>query len=435
MMLTRMPVKPRSRTRFGRGGFIYCLLSALILIVGVHMQANLLFWTFGLMVGSMVVSLLLPLMMLHGISVRRIVPEHGIAGQMMPIRYELVNYRSWFASFGLVISEGWGRGAEGWRHSGPVAEYPPRLPTVPQTWVMHLGAGQTVEATAPCWPGRRGMLRFEKVVLSTSFPFGIFQRVLEFDQTDEVLIYPRLYRVRRTLLSQVRDPDLRGRQQMNQAGGHEEFYGLREYRPQDSIKVIDWRRSARTGKFVSKEMTRPRPPKIMLALDLSDRYDQTIALAILPRAGATGSALPENPPTAETFRNNGNGHRPNYTERAISLAASLVCEAHHHGFQIGLAVQGAPCTPFPMRYGLSHRTKILEALARLDVSNQITDATPLPAAPSVVVRTGRGDGSRNGAGIAVLGAAQMAQYVSDFNEDAGASATAPSKSADGGAAP
>jgi len=384
--------------RFGRSGSLYIFMMLLNMSVAIYIQANLLFWTFGLMVGGAIVSLIIPLIMLFNLRISRALPSHGVAGESMPLGYHVANERRWIPAFGIIVSESWGRGADGWRHAGPIAEWPQRLAGAPHTWLMHVGATQNAYIEAPCWPLRRGTLHLEKIILATSFPFGIFQVIKECELPDQVLVYPHLYRINRRVIATLRDMDPRGRKQINQAGGNEEFYGLREYHEGDSIKTIDWRRTARTGEFVSKEMTQPSPPKVMVCLDLTNRPVDSDSPIDEDEDSADGPGVPRT-----------------LTERAISLAASVICEAYYRGHQVGMCVQGAPCMPFPVEHNTAHRIKMLESLARLDTSNQMTDPSPLPAPPSVVVRPGRGDSIRGtgGAisGTVVLGAAQVEEYV------------------------
>jgi uncharacterized protein (DUF58 family) len=384
-------VRPKMRLRFGRGGLIYVVMTSFNLAVALYVQANLLFWTFGLLIGGLVVSVMIPPLMLWRLKVTRAVPEHGIAGQPMMLQYEVANQRGWLASFGVVIHETWGRGRQGHLRTGPIAEYPQRLRARPHGWVVHIGARQTVHAPAACWPLRRGTLRFEAIVLSCSFPFGIFEQTAVYDAPGEVLIYPPIHRLERRVIATLRENEPRGRRLINQGGGQEEFYSLRKYREGDSIKVIDWRRTARTGEFISKEMTRPSPPKVMILLDIAER---------------------------SIDRDHEDESQGKLIEQAISLTASLVCEAYGRGYQIGLAVRGAPCPPMKVYRSIGHRTKMLEMLAKLDTTNQMTDSTPLPAQPSVVIRPQGGESGRPtqpGAGAIVLTAANFDRYISQMD--------------------
>ena len=367
---------------------MYVMVTGLILGAAIYTQANLLFWAFGLMVGGLAISLLLSWQMLRAIQVQRLLPGHGVCGEALVLRYHLTN-RSWLPVFGLMVHETWGQGGikglirrKTWRRVGPVAETPQRLKARPHGWVLHIGPHQVIQAEATCWPMRRGVLTFERIVVSTSFPFGIIRKVVESHQPADLLVYPHLYRMNRRTLYSLSQLDPSGRKQVERAGGTEEFYGIRPYRVGDSLKMIEWKRSARTGELVAREMTQPSPPRVMVLLDLRDPDDEA-------------------------------------KENAISLTASLICDAHFHGYQIGLAVAGARCTVFPVHHSLPHRTRMLEALAGLNLQSTNQEMPSLTDRPSVIVVPGRGDDGAQAARsdrirgrAAVLGAADLEQHVS-----------------------
>ncbi|MEX0776813.1 MAG: DUF58 domain-containing protein [Phycisphaeraceae bacterium] len=369
------------RTRFaiGSGGFVYAVVATLILVAAWLTQANLLFWSFGLMIGGLVVSIFISWYSLRRIELERLPPEHAVAGEPMVLRYRLLNQKRWMPSFNLVIRETWGDGPRGWRREGPLAHSPPRLSGFPHGWVVHLGPRQFVQAEAICWPRRRGTLELERIVLSSTFPFGIIRRVVEYEQPGEIRVFPALYRISRTLWYRLSVLDPAGHLQIDHAGGSEEFFGLRQYRPGDNLRSIDWRHSAKTGQLICREMTQPSPPRIMLLLDLT-------GMAPLP---------PAPPPRRRTWF----GHaapvpRPHAAglddpaERAICLAASLLCGAHLQGYQIGLAVQGADCGLFRVHHSLPHRARILDALSLLDIAKTSEARLTMPVEPTITITLG-----------------------------------------------
>ena len=392
------------------GGVVYVVVTGLILAVAIYTQANLLFWSFGLMVGGLLVSLLVSWQSLRNVKVQRLSPGHGVANDMMVLRYHITN-RSWLPIFSLVITETWGKGRRGWKKTGPLAEQPIMLRGRPQGWVMHVGPNHTIQAEAPCWPLRRGTLHFERIILSSGFPFGVVRKTMEVEQPATVLVYPHLFRLNRKLLFSLSNFDPSGQKQLERGGGTEEFFGLRPYRHGDSLKIIDWKHSARTGELVSREMTQPSPPRLMVMLDLR-HIDDAMAAYTDP-----------NPPrkrrrkraASASSSQGGVTPRQHAIERTISLVASIVCEAHFQGYQVGLAAAGCAFTPFPVHHSLPHRTRLLEALAQLDPEEAQRRTDALPAQPSLIVWPGAGDdmpGRGGGAGdVAVFGAADMEKYV------------------------
>lgn len=409
----------RTRLRIGSGGLLYLLVSGLILASAIYTQANLLFWGFGLMIGGLVVSAGAAAVALRGLEVSRIVPTHSAAGEALPLRYELHN-RSWLPAFAVVLREGWGRGPRGWKKSGPAsgaaAGGRAMLGGPPHGWVLHIGPRQHTQTLAPCRPRQRGTLRFERIEVSTSFPFSVLHKTVTFPQVDEVLVFPFLYRVRRQLMSNLSVADGDGSQTIDRGGGSEEFFGLREYQPGDSPRMIDWKRTARTGKLVARELTMPSPPKMSLVLDLRE----TMPIGVGGRrrdpggGGGEGGALVEEAASGQVLE-----------ERAVSLAASLICEGYLRGYRVALRVLGPTCETFGPRHSLLHRTRLLEALARLDLRQRPDAAAGQQGVgrADIIIWAGRGAGlptrpvgGTAGAVATVLGAADFDRYVTKVTD-------------------
>lgn len=390
--------KPKFRYRIGPGGVAYLMVMGLILAAAIYTQANLLFWAFGLTIGGLLMSLVMAWVTLRGIGVQRLLPAHGVAGDGLVIRYHLTN-RSWLPAFSLILRENWGSGSRGWRRQGPVASGRDQMLLArPSGWVLHIGPHQTLQAEAPCWPQRRGPLKFERIEITTSFPFNVIRKIAVFEQAMEVLIYPSLHRMNRRVLYTLSQADPAGRKHIERRGGQDEFYGLREYRPGDSLKLIDWKRTAHAGKLIAREHTQPSPPRIMVLLDLSD----TQVAARMPEANGE---MPED-------------LQRRLEENAISLTASLICDAYLHGYQIGLAVKGVVATAFPVHHSLPHRTRMLETLGCLDLDVPRRDHQSGGAmAPSVIIWPGYGSPQRRRTSgttrATVLGAAEIEKYVSE----------------------
>jgi uncharacterized protein (DUF58 family) len=405
-----MPTHAKVRAKFqtGPGGALYTIITLLILAVAIYGQTNLLFWAFGLMVGGLLVSATLSWLMMRGMEVQRLLPTHGVAGEAMALRYQITNHNQWMPAFGLVICETWGKGSRGWRRSGPVAENPPRLGGRPHGWVLHVGPNQSVLADAPCWPLRRGLLTLQRVAVSSSFPFGVLRRVIEFERPASVLVYPQLFRMNRRSLHRLTQAIATGRKNVDRAGGNEEFFGLRDYRPGDSLKSVDWKRTARTGDLITREMTQTSPPRIVVALDLTGLPSAETPTGAARRSFAFWGRSAAKPPASHALAD---------AERALSLTASLLCDAHFNGFQIGLMVHGVPCMTFPPNHSLPHRNKMLETLAMLDLATRVANPPPLPMAPSVVIQPGSGGigagvpAPRSAAGQMLLRTDQFEQYV------------------------
>ncbi len=366
----------QSRLQVGGTGLAYLVVAALILGAALMTQNNLMFWAFGLMIGGFLISLALAWLSLRKVRIERLLPDHAVVGEALVIRYHLVNNKLWLPAFNLIIQESWGRGPRGWRKAGPLVDTPPRLGGLPVGWVLHLGPKQTTQAEAVCWPRRRGILTFERLTVSSSFPFGVIRRVLEFPQEGKVLVYPRLYRISQALWFRLTMADPIGHLQMDRGGGTEEFFGLRPYRVGDNLRSIDWKHSAKSAELIARDLTQPSPPRLMVLLDLSAGS----AGASPSSAGHRGRRRPGGAPPPET--------EDGPAEKAISLAASILCAGHLQGYQTGLAVIGASAPLFRVHHSVPHRARMLEALSRLEVLRHNQPPQHLTIDPTLLITAG-----------------------------------------------
>lgn len=419
------PTKPKAHFQIGPGGAAFFFVTAMVLTTAIYTQANLLFWSFGLMVGGFVVSMIVSAMMMRCIVVERVMPMHGVAGEPLVMRYQVTNRSSWLPVFGVVIGETWD--ARNPRHD---PENRKRIGGTPTGWALHVGPKQSVLTDALAWPLARGRVQFESVTYWTSFPCGVIRRIVRFDQHASLLIYPRLLRVRRDMLFRLARGDHSGRHRLDVAGGVAEFYGMREYRPGDSLKMIDWKRTARTGELVTREMNQSSPPKVIVLLDLtrlSDGKASTEAGADEPKRDAvitptkpswwrsmlgriSGDTVAAPKSASEDIREQ--------AERAISLAASVICEGYLKGYRVGLSVKGVPAQAFPPHHSVLHRAEMLQTLATLDADKPSASAGRVYEAPSVVVRIGRGELRMTDRAFAVLvlGSRQLEDYTTPTDD-------------------
>lgn len=275
-------------------------------------QANLLFFLSGLLIGILGINALWSALGLWGVMVRRIEPSRAIQGEDTPIRYVL-NSGGWLPMGAVLIDEG---DLSFDQDAG---------------CVLYLGRRARTTAESTLNPSRRGRLKLTYLRVRSSFPFGLTRAERRFTRPGEILVYPRVYRVAKPLRATSGLWREGGKAELTAIGSGGDFAGLREYRAGDAVRMIDWKRTAKTGKLMIREHTRPSPPRVMLALDVQ-----------------SGSPSDEE------------------NERAIMLAASMVCAAHDHGMPIGLVLVGAEGRFHRPHLSVPHRDDILDTLARME---------------------------------------------------------------------
>ncbi len=361
---------------FSITGLVYCSMMMFIGLAAINSQANLLFGVFGLMVGILAVSWLISGLVVRKLSVQRMLPEHGIVGQPITMVYELHNRKRFWPSLSVTIAEL--DGVEAFTKQ-------------PQAYMLHAAAKMTAVVAAEVTPKRRGLHQLNRHQIMTSFPFGFIKRAMESERKDTLLVYPAIARVDQKVMQMCRSAETSGAMMRPRRGGTDEFYGVKEYRSGENPRWIYWRRSARTGTLVSKEMTHVSPPRMLLLVD-THLADDTLESHVA-------------------------------AERVIAMAGSVVCETIEQGLPVGLVAWSDGWIHMPPNRGKRHRRDLLTALARLPANpgygqrelleqsfrHQKSGTTAVLVTPHDV-QLSLGDSARGGLVVLSSGAAQVAKW-------------------------
>jgi len=312
------------RLRLTRAGWLFLLVSVLVGVASAkNHESPLVFVLFGVMMGSLMVSITLAGRTIAGVRVVRSAPERVWQGQVANVGYYLRNRRRGGACLALSLHEAPADGADS------VGGY-----------CVHLAAQNTFRAAGRIMPMNRGRLKLTRIDLETTFPFGLVRASRRIRQAASMVVWPARGLLRQRLLH-------RGAVETSSAppsqvsGGQDEFFGLREYRPGDNPRWIHWRRSATRDAPVVREMARPRPDTLWVIVDTH-----------WPEASEEGNAL---------------------RERALRFAATLIDHAFVRGCQVGLAVASGhgPFVRAP-RPGRGQRSALLDALSDVPLNTTVT---------------------------------------------------------------
>jgi uncharacterized protein (DUF58 family) len=312
------PVRQRPGWDISLTGGMYVAIMAFMGLAAIQNHVNLLYGVFGLMTGTLLVSGTISKLVLRGLNVRRVLPDHGVVGVTMRAAYELTNTKKYWPSLSVSLAEL--DGAEAFARQ-------------PQCYMLHAAAGMTATVPADLIPKRRGLHDLNRFQLATGFPFGFVKRAAIGSGLDRVLIYPPLAVVDRRLLALCRAAELTGAMVRPQAGGADEFFGVKQFRAGENPRLIYWRRSARTGTLVTREMTRVAPPRLLLFVDT---HQERLTLE-----------------SAELV------------ERTIAMAGSLASAALEDGMAVGLVAWNQGWIAHGPSRGKQQRTELLSMLAQL----------------------------------------------------------------------
>lgn len=282
-------------------GRVYLFLTVGIGVGALNTGNNLLYLVLGFMLASIVVSGVLSERVIWDLSVRRILPDGAFAHEPFTLRYELSRKRG--HAFAVQVKEAATLTSQG-------------------AWAPVVSAGEPVVVRASATAPRRGPWALEAVEISTTFPFGIFEKKRTLRVADTLLVYPR-----RGFACEV--PDQTGRRHQGDSSGARHRDGtadvadLRELVDGEDARRVHWRRSATLGRLVVVEREREERRQHVL------RVDDSQAMEVLDRA----------------------------CEEAAGQLVKLLAQ----GWDVGLEVGPARIRPGG---GVQHERRLLSALAR-----------------------------------------------------------------------
>jgi uncharacterized protein (DUF58 family) len=150
--------------------------------------------------------------------------------------------------------------------------------------VPHHGAAeQRVEQLFPT----RGHVLIDGFELSTRFPFGFFRRRRRLRARNvDIIVYPKPEVISDELHLL---PMYAGRMPAMRRGAGHDLFSMRDYQPQDDLRHIDWKATARSRRLTVREFTSEDERRITIVLDtrlprnvagdLSERFERGVVQA------------------------------------------------------------------------------------------------------------------------------------------------------------
>ncbi|MCA2977140.1 MAG: DUF58 domain-containing protein [Myxococcaceae bacterium] len=209
-------------------GRVYLVLTLGVGVGALNTGNNLLYLVLAFLLSSIIVSGVLSERVVRDLTVRRLLPDGAFAHEPFPIRYELRRRRG--HAFAVAVRE-----ASTLMNAGAFA-------------AVVSAAGPTVVRATALAP-RRGPWALAAVEVSTTFPFGIFEKKRTIALADTLLVYPR--RGFACEVSTAGQRQVPGDASSGAArGGTADVADLRELVPGEDARRVHWRRSAALGKPV-----------------------------------------------------------------------------------------------------------------------------------------------------------------------------------------
>lgn len=288
----------RIRVRITAAGWMYIVMTILVGAAAVNTTNNLLYLVTSTLLALMAVSGWVALRALRRLEFELYLPRELFAGEATPVHFAVFNRRRHLPTYLLRLQRG--------SHSAQVIEVPP---------------SGSADGTLAFGFDRRGVHELGELLVTSTFPFGLFSRGGYVRMDGRVLVYPA------PVLPAAPPPDGAVQNQTGESaariGAGGDYRGTRPYLPGDATGRIDWKILSRGMGLYVKEFYDQGGPPLMLSLDsvpgptLDDRMSQLTGLALEAhrRGRPVGLRLPDKRPLAPAL---GASHRARLL-RALAL--------------------------------------------------------------------------------------------------------------------
>jgi uncharacterized protein (DUF58 family) len=229
----------RYRVKVNRAGIFFTGVTIFLGISAVNTSNNLLYLVVSFLLSFMLLSGMLSLYNLKGLSLELVPPKEVFAQRAENFRFILKNQKR-FPSFTLLVE------AQGSRAFFPILKK------------------EEVGSITLKFP-KRGYYDKISVRVSSSFPVGLFERFFYMDVPLNLVVYPYPIAVSKN----IRVEGLQRGEWLTvrRRKGYEHLHSVREYMG-EPVKLIHWKLSAKVGKLYVKDFLAEESPPVVLSLDM-----------------------------------------------------------------------------------------------------------------------------------------------------------------------
>ena len=238
-------------------GWLYVVLCICLFILGTNYQNNLMLILCFILVAIMLISLHASYWNFVRLTLKLSPIPSGYAGDTVSATLSLNTANKTKTTHGILT----------------IAEY--RHPNA-----MQVDCDTTDKVSLSWQLGKRGRHQLPRLTLFNTFPFGLYKCWTHLDFDYQYLAYPLPEECRLQLHQLQRDSDDDGVSLLTQPG-NEDFAGLKNYVPGDSLNRVAWKQVAKQQQWVSKAFDTPVSVVGWLKLPVVDTESLESALSKL----------------------------------------------------------------------------------------------------------------------------------------------------------
>lgn len=312
--LTRRVASGRFQNAFNyeitKEGIAYLGVALVIGIAALNTNNNLLFIVLAAMLAAIAVSGFASAAVLRRLELEVVLPETTFANRPIVARVRMVNPRRWIPAFSISLAvakkkkkklawefhktefvfpkqNSWLRLPDYTLRRKPPAAKPPQIFEKP-VYFTYIPASTTAEAQVELKFPRRGRYSQDEFSLATRFPFSFLIKSRKTKLSRELLVYPALLEAD-DFLDVL--PMVTGEFASNFRGRGSELYLIREHTPQDPVRFVDWKATAKTGALKVREFTREDERRLRIVFD--NPAPGVVSIPAYERAVSVAASLAE----------------------------------------------------------------------------------------------------------------------------------------------
>lgn len=287
-----------------REGIRFLIATLLITVAAFNTGNNLIFLILAMMLSMILLSVVILRYNLKGLALSFSVAQPVFVKARAVFKVSLANKKKLMPSYSIHVA------------------IPDGIPG--QCVVPHIPPTSNSSVDMDSIFTKRGIYRHGDFTLESTFPFTLFRKNIKAHIAGEVIVYPEIKEIDE-LIPELIKSDYTAYTTRHAPG--DEFLTIREFRYGDSMRRIQWKASAKTGKLMVKDTGTDEPKLLTIILDNIK------------------------PLHTESF------------EKAVSFAASLA----DRFIKLGFFVRLITCKKLiPFGSGQEHLFKVLDVLAVID---------------------------------------------------------------------
>jgi uncharacterized protein (DUF58 family) len=290
------PLARSARTEFVRvdlpfeitkGGLIFLSVLGVVAFAAWNTGNNLLFLVFSLLLSTIFVAWAAARTSLRDMVVKARFPDHIFAGEPAPVIVTLRNAKRFFPSFSVLVEA---RGPDELLQTAKKRRRRKRVRFTKRAlaYFMYVPHRAAAEQRVQQLFERRGHVLITGFEISTRFPFGFVRRRRRLRARNvDLIVYPKPEPISDDLHLL---PMNAGQHLSLRRGAGFDLFSLRDYQPQDDLRHIDWKATARSRRLTVREFTAEDERRITIALDtriprgthekeMSERFERSVNYA------------------------------------------------------------------------------------------------------------------------------------------------------------